>query len=81
MTLVSNFVVYKVLSDKTYFLLGLRFPLKVNISIQLMTFHNTDTIFKTAEFIGSVRGSPNGTIGNFTNVTIGSQWYHWESQY
>ena len=27
--------------------------------------------------IGSVRGSPNGTIGNFTNGTIGSQWYHW----
>ena len=26
---------------------------------------------------GSVRGSPNGTIGNFTNGTIGSQWYHW----
>ena len=25
----------------------------------------------------SVRGSPNGTIGNFTNGTIGSQWYHW----
>ena len=22
----------------------------------------------------SVRGSPNGTIGNFTNGTIGSQW-------
>ena len=20
---------------------------------------------------------PNGTIGNFTNGTIGSQWYHW----
>ena len=28
-------------------------------------------------FFGSVRGSPNGTIGNFTNGTIGSQWYHW----
>ena len=26
---------------------------------------------------GSVRGSPNSTIGNFTNGTIGSQWYHW----
>ena len=26
---------------------------------------------------GSVRGSPNGTIGNFTNGTIGSQWHHW----
>ena len=25
---------------------------------------------------GSVWGSPNGTIGNFTNGTIGSQWYH-----
>ena len=24
-----------------------------------------------------VRGSPNGTIGNFTNGTIGSQWCHW----
>ena len=24
-----------------------------------------------------VRNSPNGTIGNFTNGTIGSQWYHW----
>ena len=24
-----------------------------------------------------VRGSPNGTTGNFTNGTIGSQWYHW----
>ena len=23
----------------------------------------------------SVRGSPNGTIGNFTNGTIGSQWF------
>ena len=22
-------------------------------------------------------GSPNGTIGNFTNGTIGSQWHHW----
>ena len=22
-------------------------------------------------------GFPNGTIGNFTNGTIGSQWYHW----
>ena len=28
-------------------------------------------------YIGSVRGSPNGTIGNFTNGTIGSQWNHW----
>ena len=28
-------------------------------------------------FPGSVRASPNGTIGNFTNGTIGSQWYHW----
>ena len=27
--------------------------------------------------IGSVRGSPNGTIGNFTNGAVGSQWYHW----
>ena len=27
--------------------------------------------------MGSVRGSPNGTIGNYTNGTIGSQWYHW----
>ena len=27
--------------------------------------------------LGSVRGSPNDTIGNFTNETIGSQWYHW----
>ena len=27
--------------------------------------------------LGSVRGSPSGTIGNFTNGTIGSQWYHW----
>ena len=26
---------------------------------------------------GSVRGSPNGTIGNFTNGNIGNQWYHW----
>ena len=26
---------------------------------------------------GSVRGSPNGTIGNFNDGTIGSQWYHW----
>ena len=26
---------------------------------------------------GSVRGSPNGTIGDFTNGSIGSQWYHW----
>ena len=28
-------------------------------------------------YSGSVRGSPNGTNGNFTNGTIGSQWYHW----
>ena len=28
-------------------------------------------------YTGSVRGSPNGIIGNFTNGTIGSQWYHW----
>ena len=28
-------------------------------------------------FIGSVRGSPNVTIGNSTNGTIGSQWHHW----
>ena len=27
--------------------------------------------------IGSIRGSPNGTIGNFTNDTICNQWYHW----
>ena len=27
--------------------------------------------------IGSVRVSPNRTIGNFINGTIGSQWYHW----
>ena len=27
--------------------------------------------------IACVRDSPNGTIGNFTNSTIGSQWYHW----
>ena len=27
--------------------------------------------------IACVRGSPNGTIGNFTNGTIGCQWYHW----
>ena len=27
--------------------------------------------------IGSVRGSPNDTIGNITNGTIGSQWNHW----
>ena len=26
---------------------------------------------------GFVRGSPNGTIGNFTNGSIGSQWYNW----
>ena len=26
---------------------------------------------------GSVRGSPNGTNGNFTNGTIGSKRYHW----
>ena len=25
----------------------------------------------------TVRGSPNGTIGNFSNGTIDSQWYHW----
>ena len=24
-----------------------------------------------------VRDSPNGNNGNFTNGTIGSQWYHW----
>ena len=28
-------------------------------------------------YYGSVRCSPNGTIGNFTNGAIGSQWYHW----
>ena len=27
--------------------------------------------------MGSVRGSPNGTIGNFTNGAIGYQWYRW----
>ena len=27
-----------------------------------------------------VRNSPNGTIGNFTNGTIGSQWYHWQHE-
>ena len=32
-------------------------------------------------YIGSVRGSPNGTIGKFTNDTIGSQWYQWKSHY
>ena len=26
---------------------------------------------------GTVWGSPNGTIGNFTSGTIGRQWYHW----
>ena len=26
---------------------------------------------------GSVRGSHNGTIDNFTNVTIGTQRHHW----
>ena len=28
---------------------------------------------------GSVRGSPSGTIGNFTNGPIGSQWYQWHT--
>ena len=28
---------------------------------------------------GSVRDSPHGNIGNFTNSTIGSQWYHWHT--
>ena len=27
--------------------------------------------------MGSDRGSPNDTIGYFTNSTIGSKWYHW----
>ena len=31
---------------------------------------------KSANY-GSVRGSRNGPIGNFTNGTIGSQWHHW----
>ena len=30
-----------------------------------------------SEVIGSVRGSPNGIIENFTNGTIGSLRYHW----
>ena len=30
-----------------------------------------------SEVIGSVRGSFNGTIGNFTNGTINSPRYHW----
>ena len=30
-----------------------------------------------SSYIACVRGSPNGTIGNFTNGAIGSQWYHW----
>ena len=34
-------------------------------------------IHKVQTNIGSVRGSPNSTIGNFTDGTIGSQWYHW----
>ena len=33
--------------------------------------------FLDLPYNGSVRGSPNGTIGNFTNGTIGSQRYHW----
>ena len=37
---------------------------------------NDDDCFKVMSNTGSVRVSPNGTIGNFTNGTIGSQWYH-----
>ena len=28
-----------------------------------------------------VLSSPNGTIGNFTNGTIGSKWYNWLTNY
>ena len=28
-----------------------------------------------------VRDSPNGTIGNFTNGTIGSKWYHYPERF
>ena len=39
-----------------------------------------DSLISSAEMSddsGSFRGSPNGTIGKFTNGTIGSQWCHW----
>ena len=45
--------------------------------------HTTTPYFTVISFricpanSGSVRGSPNGTIGNFANGTIGSQWHHW----
>ena len=44
-------------------------PVKLNFyrALAILVVENT----------GSARGSPNGTIGNFTNGTIGSQWYHW----
>ena len=29
------------------------------------------------ENMACVQDSPNGAIGNFTNGTIGNQWYHW----
>ena len=33
--------------------------------------------FEHMAMTGSVRGSPNGSIGNFTNGTIGSHWLYW----
>ena len=46
-------------------------------SAYLLQLYDISVIDKTIEDIGSIRGSPNGTIGNFTNGIIGSQLYHW----
>ena len=43
-----------------------------NLNFEYKSCHST-----AVKIIGSVRGSPIGTIGNFTNGTFGSQWYHW----
>ena len=43
----------------------------------IITFIDMGREMITLHFFGSVRCSPNGTIGHLTNGTIGSQWYHW----
>ena len=52
-----------------YILLGLDFGSDCISSLSLLIF----CFLKNA----CVRVSPNGTIGNFTDGTIGSQWYNW----
>ena len=53
------------------------------VCFNLLTFRSP-CLDERLIYLGSVRGFPNGaicnftsTIGNFTNGTIGSQWYHW----